>query len=251
MAAFPEPSAPGPAPQPEAGIAPNVPPPLPSIPTPAADLAPIPVPEVGPAPSPAPTPIPEPTPGPLLLLGRGHPVASVEIIGQPVKESGPIGALHLAEVIRYRDETKPTSWATIPKAKASFTVTTDSSPRRVSGTRRPKNTSPPARSDITSRSRRRRIRASTSSSRTKNTRGCARHCELPPTLVYGTDPVGGFPHRDLSEDLRRVRCIESPRISTHHYDQGRPRRVRSRDRGVAEPAERSKTVASGGSRCVQ
>ncbi len=55
----------------------------------------------------APTPIPEPTPGPLPLLGRGHPVASVEIIGQPVGDSGSIGALHLAEVIRYRDGTKP------------------------------------------------------------------------------------------------------------------------------------------------
>lgn len=91
MAAFPEPSAP-------------IPPPAL---TPTAGPVPVPVPEAGIAPSPAPTPVAEPTPGPLPVAGRGHPVVSVEIIGQPVAESGPIGALHLAEVISYSDGTKP------------------------------------------------------------------------------------------------------------------------------------------------
>jgi len=67
--------------------------------------APAPVP--GSAPTIAPTPNIEPTPGPLPLAGPAHSVATVEIIGQPVRESGPLNALHLAEVITYRYGTKP------------------------------------------------------------------------------------------------------------------------------------------------
>ncbi|MBD5653984.1 MAG: hypothetical protein IAI50_02245, partial [Candidatus Eremiobacteraeota bacterium] len=84
---------------------------------PSPQAAPLPMPHRTPEPgptlapdpraNPAPHPAPEATAGPLTLAGLGHPVASVEIIGHPVGDSGPVGALHLAEVITYRDGTKP------------------------------------------------------------------------------------------------------------------------------------------------
>ena len=85
---------------------------------PDIEHAPVERPQARPTPSPA--PLPEPTAGPLPLLGRGHPVASVEIIGQPVRESWPLNALHLAEVIRYRDGTKPDIVGYDPEGRTLF-----------------------------------------------------------------------------------------------------------------------------------